>query len=95
MGVKSLGTTNQTRIGIGMRSPKKSKGQGRVVRKLEEGRGEGEWVTWEQEKGSRRVMSVVQTIQCPTICSSYDILLMYLSCNGSCTRSTETEDPGP
>jgi hypothetical protein len=42
-------------------------GMGRVVRRH---RGEGEWVTWEQEKESRRFIDVIQTVQCSTIRSS-------------------------
>jgi hypothetical protein len=33
-----------------------------------EHREEGKWVSWEQEKESREVMSVIQTVQCVTIC---------------------------
>jgi hypothetical protein len=36
----------------------------------EDHRGESEWVTWEQEKGSREVMDVIQTVQCSTMYSS-------------------------
>jgi hypothetical protein len=53
-----------------------------MVKKLEDGNGKGckkkkenykgesEWVTWEQEKGNRGGMDVIQTVQCSIICSS-------------------------
>jgi hypothetical protein len=50
-------------------------GMGRVVRRQERNMGESEWVTWEQEKGNRRVTNTFQTVQCSTIGSSCGILV--------------------
>ncbi len=44
-------------------------------KKKEDCKGEGEWVTWEQEKGNRGIMDGIQTAQCSTICSSCDDLV--------------------
>jgi hypothetical protein len=41
MGFKDLGSTDQKRIGIGMRSWKRSRGRGCVAKKLEDGNGMG------------------------------------------------------
>ncbi len=43
--------------------------------KKEDHNGEGEWEAWEQEKGSREAMDVIQTVQCSTICSSCGCLV--------------------
>jgi hypothetical protein len=111
-GDKILGTADNKKTGIGMRSRKRSRGQnwlmgelgekkeksfvrvswnqishrprgrGCVIKRLGnmngrgykkatwEHRGEGEWVTWEQEKESKKVMSVIQILRCSIICSS-------------------------
>jgi hypothetical protein len=68
------------------------------VRRQQRNTGGGEWVTQEQEKGSRGVMDVIQTVQCSTICSSCGSLVKIVFqhiCLVSCTGSPEAEAPRP
>ncbi len=71
MGKGSKGQSWKTRAN-GHGNGKNGKG---CEKTTEDHRGEGKWVTWEQEKENRGIMDVIQTVQSSTICSSCSSLV--------------------
>jgi hypothetical protein len=74
-----------------MRLQKRSQGRGCVAKKLEirdekgygkekdDHRGEGEWVIWEQEKGSRKAMDIIQGFSVQSLVHHVIVLLKMCS----------------